>query len=303
MDDESFHLKWESFESNSISAFKGLIDNTSFHDVTLVSEDDHEIGAHRVVLSASSGVFKQILGRSRPFHQPLVFLKGVQGRDLKALLRFMYLGETEVDQEDITSFLQAGLDLQVSGLRRESVTVSKEAIFEENHETNLDINKEQEKNRAPDQLNSIESGQATKEGQIDDIDTSLIEDGKKRVSRKREIPCEYCDYKGTRTNHITRHMYKVHSIHNSKIVDNRKDELDIYSKIAIKIKEETLSQVEMTSRKKYECSECPAKFTRGDHLKRHIFGGHTNEKLTCDECSYASKRKESMKHHKDTHHQ
>ena len=301
MDDENFHLKWESFESNTISAFKGLIDNTSFHDVTLVSEDDHEIGAHKVVLSASSVFFMQILGRSWPFHQPLVFLKGVQGRDLKALLRFMYLGETEVGQEDITSFLQAGLDLQVSGIRRESLSVAKEDKSEENHETNLDINEEQEKTL--DQFNSIESGQASKEGQIDNIDTSLIKDGQKQVSRKREFPCKYCDYKGTRTNHITRHMYKVHSIHNSKIVDHRKDELDIYSKIAIKIKEETLSQIEMTSLKKYECSECPAKFTRGDHLKRHIFGGHTNEKLTCDECSYASKRKESMKHHKYIHHQ
>ena len=57
---EKFCLKWNDFSSNACKSF-GLFRNEDYlHDVTLVSDDQHQVTAHKLVLSASSEYFKNI---------------------------------------------------------------------------------------------------------------------------------------------------------------------------------------------------------------------------------------------------
>lgn len=51
---------------------------------------------------------------------PIVILKDVTYRDMSAMLRFMYQGEVNIKQEDITSFLKVAETLQIKGLTKES---------------------------------------------------------------------------------------------------------------------------------------------------------------------------------------
>merc|ERR1711923_614305 len=77
--------------------------------------DDEQIQAHKVILSACSPFFRNVLRRN-PHQQPLLYLKSVRYTDLQAVLNFMYNGEVNVAQEELNSFLAVAEELQVKGL-------------------------------------------------------------------------------------------------------------------------------------------------------------------------------------------
>jgi len=114
MDSEKFCLRWNDFEKNISFAFQELRDDKDFFDVTLAC-DDEQIQAHKVILSACSPFFRNILRRN-PHQNPLLYLKGVKFPDLQSVLNFMYHGEVNVAQGDLNSFLAVAEDLQVKGL-------------------------------------------------------------------------------------------------------------------------------------------------------------------------------------------
>ena len=86
-----------------------------FSDVTLVCEDDHQIEAHKIILSACSPFFSTVLKRNKHSH-PLVYMKGLKANDLAAIMDFIYLGEANIYQEDLDAFLAVAEDLQLKGL-------------------------------------------------------------------------------------------------------------------------------------------------------------------------------------------
>ena len=114
MSSEKFCLRWNDFESNISVAFRELRDDKDFFDVTLACDDD-QIQAHKVILSACSPFFRNILRRNAHQH-PLLYLKGVKYTDLQSVLNFMYHGEVNVAQEELNSFLAVAEDLRVKGL-------------------------------------------------------------------------------------------------------------------------------------------------------------------------------------------
>ena len=113
MSSEKFCLRWNDFESNISSAFKDIRDEKEFFDITIACEDE-QLQAHKVILSACSPFFKNVLRRNQHQH-PLLYLKGVSFRDMESVLNFMYHGEVNVAQDDLNSFLQVAEDLRVKG--------------------------------------------------------------------------------------------------------------------------------------------------------------------------------------------
>jgi len=111
---ETFCLRWNDFETNISSAFRELRDDQDFFDVTLAC-DDEQIQAHKVILSACSPFFRNVLRRN-PHQHPLLYLKGVKFTDLLSVLNFMYHGEVNIAQEELNSFLAVAEDLRVKGL-------------------------------------------------------------------------------------------------------------------------------------------------------------------------------------------
>jgi len=116
---ENFCLRWNDFESNVSGAFRDLRQEADFFDVTLGCPDGKSLQAHKVILSACSSTFKQMLrdlARSSQNPHPYIFLRGVGFADLQAVLDFMYHGEVNVAQEDLNSFLAVAEELQIKGL-------------------------------------------------------------------------------------------------------------------------------------------------------------------------------------------
>jgi len=111
---EKFCLRWNDFETNISAAFRELRDDKDFFDVTLAC-DDSQLQAHKVILSACSPFFRNIL-RKNPHQHPLLYLKGVKFKELVSVLNFMYMGEVNVAQDELNSFLSVAEELNVKGL-------------------------------------------------------------------------------------------------------------------------------------------------------------------------------------------
>ena len=112
---EKLCLQWNDFQDNVKSAFGNLRKSTDFVDVTLACEDGHQIGAHKVILAASSPFFQAVLKKNKHSH-PLIYMTGVKLADLLAIVDFLYFGEANVCQENLDSFLAIGEELQIKGL-------------------------------------------------------------------------------------------------------------------------------------------------------------------------------------------
>ena len=113
--EEKFCLKWNDFSSNASKSF-GLLRNEEYlHDVTLICDDNSQVSAHKLVLSACSEYFKTIF-RNNGNQRPLICLEGITLSELKNILDYMYNGEAKIFQENLERFLALASRLRVSGL-------------------------------------------------------------------------------------------------------------------------------------------------------------------------------------------
>ena len=116
---EKLCLKWNDFQENVNSAFGNLREDKEFTDVTLACEDGQQIQAHKVILAASSPFFQNLLNKNvKKHYHPLIYMKGVKFEDLCAIIDFLYLGEANVFQESLDSFLGIAEELKLKGLTR-----------------------------------------------------------------------------------------------------------------------------------------------------------------------------------------
>ena len=112
---EKFSLKWNDFHCNVSKTFSALRTEEDFQDVTLVSADLQQVSAHKVVLSACSKYFKNILQQNR-HSNPLLCLDGVTSSELQSVLDYIYQGEVQVYQENLDRFLAVAERFQLEGL-------------------------------------------------------------------------------------------------------------------------------------------------------------------------------------------
>ena len=82
---EKFCLKWNDFSDNLLSTFSELRCDQDLLDVALVCEDGTQIEAHKVILSAGSIFFKNIF-KIKKKETPIVYMRGLKGSDLNAIL-------------------------------------------------------------------------------------------------------------------------------------------------------------------------------------------------------------------------
>jgi len=113
---EKFCLQWSEFEASISDGFRELREKKDFFDVTLACEDK-QVQAHRVIISACSPFFNNVLRRN-PHQHPLLYLKGVKYKELLSILDFMYMGEVNLPQEELNSFLAVAEELSVKGLTK-----------------------------------------------------------------------------------------------------------------------------------------------------------------------------------------
>ena len=71
---ENFCLKWNDYDRNLSSTFCEIREDQELLDITLTCDDDKQLRAHKVILSACSPFFRNIL-RKNPHEHPLLYLR------------------------------------------------------------------------------------------------------------------------------------------------------------------------------------------------------------------------------------
>ena len=149
MDEELLLLSSDNFQKNASMSFRELWEDKDIADVTLVTGDDQQIKAHKVILSSCSTFFKKVFVKNQ-HRNILIYLTNIRKEDLDNLLRFVYLGQCEVSQEHLKRFLNAAKQLNIKeldGLKPWKKQLSGELEapvkeFEEGECIDLDVTKE-----------------------------------------------------------------------------------------------------------------------------------------------------------------
>jgi hypothetical protein len=123
---EKYDLTWRHHVDNLAIEVK---QDDAFFDVTLATNEGF-VKAHRLVLAASSPLFKKILLGMRHIQDPILFIRGVELKDLKMIVGFIYEGQVQVAQEHMEALLKVAEELEIKGLTEEtdsSLTMESEA--------------------------------------------------------------------------------------------------------------------------------------------------------------------------------
>ena len=264
MECESYNLNWAEFDSYTSKTFRDLLSSQEYTDVTLVCDDDDVIRAHKVILSACSPFFNRILKKTDQTN-PMVYLSDVNLNELKAIVNFMYLGQTNVEQENLQRFLKIAAKFQVRGLTdnktedNSDVTAGKSCkkmpglskvknnSYGEQEELFIPGPAVEDHSQAPgyyyennltgpDDLEDMESVD-TNQLRSDPLRSEM---GVMAVGEDNKYPCDQCDYKATYACNLASHKRTVHE--------------GVY----------------------YTCSLCSYKSSRKDRLNKHYLNKHGN---------------------------
>ena len=116
---EIFNLSWNDFQTNVLRSFSNLRKDTALCDVTLVTDDQKLVRAHRIVLSTCSEFFKNIFQNSQSnSHHLMLYLSDLSSQDLNTILDYIYLGEARIYQDGLENFLKLAQKLKLEGLQQ-----------------------------------------------------------------------------------------------------------------------------------------------------------------------------------------
>jgi len=287
MEVENYLLTKNDFELCTTGAFKNLLNETEFVDVTLACPDEKQIDAHKVVLSACSPFFKKILLKNKKKDQ-LIYLKGILSRDLMSILQFMYTGQTKVCKENLDCFLLAAQELQVEGLVYSEIGQSqgkemkgKDKSTKEKH-VNFSKLIEEEVNKKELDYVKIQPPPVKKEPKTPRKEPKTPKKVKtSNISLKPDFKCEECQLYLQNQNHFDVHNEMLHKKAvkpqdlNLKIepVD---DSLNTTDTEMVDVKSTNLEPKEAYTEKDFSCETDGCEFVtkhRND-LKAHILSLH-----------------------------
>ena len=217
--------------------FKDLWVESPFADVTLVSDDQIQTMAHKVVLSACSPVLKTLLVNN-PHSHPLLYLRGIKQTELQALMKFMYFGETQIFQKGIKEFMNKAKELKIK------------------------VTEGQESDGCG---NSAEESKAEKNFKTEQCETKPTQE--ELAGNDERFSCDECDAVFSYLGVLSRHKQSKHdSLLNIDAASfSCADCSSIFSSKG-NLNKHTKSKHECLT---YQCDECNAVFTQINTLDRH----------------------------------
>ena len=162
---KKFSIKWENFQTAVSSSFSKLRNEEDFYDVTLVTDDEQYIEAHKVVLASSSQFFKKILKMTK-ITNPLIYLSGIKYAELSLIIDYIYTGEVQLYEEDVDSFFKSAQKLKVEGLSNGNV--DSEEYPPSSDELKEEISNEEESQQEENPNEDDELKEATKQTEVKD---------------------------------------------------------------------------------------------------------------------------------------
>jgi len=200
-----FHQDFNSFTG---SAFEILYSDQYFTDVTLVCDEDKQLNAHKFILSSCSILFRRILMKN-PHQHPLIYLNGIDFKNLQAILQFIYLGQIEIAHDTLKQFIETARELEINGLAG--------LEYESNDQTNSDkalaqiaeVTYESEKEFLKDEYNhssaniSLPTEEEYLVSEDNDPDAEVI-------TQTIKLNCDQCEQCFPGKNSLKKHIRTIH---------------------------------------------------------------------------------------------
>jgi len=114
MDGGLLSLKWNNHKTTFFHVLSNIRKKEAYCDATLAC-DGRFYPVHKLVLSTCSDYFEEMFEKTKD-KQPVIVLKDIRHEDLEALLNYMYLGEVNVLQNDLSGLIKAAECLRIKGL-------------------------------------------------------------------------------------------------------------------------------------------------------------------------------------------
>jgi len=332
---EKFCLRWNDFESNISLAFRELREEKDFFDVTLAC-DDNQIQAHKVILSACSPFFRNVLRRN-PHQHPLLYLKGVKYSELISVLNFMYMGEVNVAQEELNSFLAVAEDLRVKGLTQNNAEAPTKVAPKQDHQKPVIMRKDPPdrelpgpappKRPRPVSTNQNISNQAAVRRPSyptqddDDIQEVVPVKSEPRdppppqplISDERQQQAVYQEDQGILggQDHGTVAIDDTYADESYDYgqygYDDGSGLMDPNSGMAMEgdgnkamkavVTSKMYESVDVTGKKLWQCAECDYARTKKDHVTKHVEQKHSGIQFHCEFCHAVFYRRDTYREH------
>ena len=310
-----------------------------FSDVTIVSDDQVNVRAHKDILCFFSDALKNILQPMHDDTHTVIFLKGIRHQEIEAILSFIYLEEFEIEDTKIPELLSAAKSLEISQLR--SVL---EKTPDENHKNETKMTEISDKsapnsfhdewNKANESVTKNILPQNSESEVLSPIGGHKDLDKTKTVFIQEVHNCSDCFKVFSSRKSLHRHMRKQHedSVYMKQVaVKSESVELDIKPpRVALDsserakrwrdrnpiqkvncpecgktISNRTLRQhVKLAhSIKDKKCTECDKCFGTQKSLELHMKHTHGDKEFVCDQCDYRSATNGGLKHHIESKHE
>ena len=264
-DFEKLGFAMTSYFDHSKVLMSKLLSTGELSDVTIVSDDQVRIKAHKFMLMYYSSVFQNLFASDETRHSSdsILYLRGITYEELKPILEFIYNGQVVCHQKRIPIFLKVAKDLKIKEMN-ESLSEDKEGNLEVEVETNKENNEHFDteiENKGINYADQSKHDQTTKI--IEENDEAETEE---RKAEKKLFHCPECDSLFTNFSSMQEHYRIKHK------------------------------------NKKQQCNYCDYKTSSSSHLYRHVRSIHEQIQHFCDFCDYKVTRKDILNVHIRKHH-
>ena len=288
-----FNLSHDQYGETAKDTLKSLVTDEDFTDITLACAGDKQIKAHKVILGSYSTIFKNII-LSVQQQNPVIYLRGVKYEELRAIINFIYLGETKVKQDNFASFMEIAQEFNIKGLavnmEEPKKTNEEQSNFEKKEAVeNVDVDYDIVEDTVFD---NIEEGVVKTEQMgtgTDEVDADI----QKAIlvpQEKMGYDCTRCKKEFSDKSNLSRHIRSQHEgiTYSCDLCDYKaKQSTNLnYHKIA-----------KHSDCNPFECPNCRKPFSDKSNLQRHIKSQHEGIVYSCILCDYNSKQTTQLKAH------
>ena len=276
MHQEKYNLNWHTYSDHLKEMLHDMMKTDELTDVTLVCDDKRQLKAHKIVLSACSSVFKNII-QTLPEKASVIYLRGIQHQEMESILEFMYMGVATFYQERMNDFLNVAKNLEIK-------EISKDLEFDEQFTDNDNPDLEIPQNRVDCESEVSNDPPNELVNRSGDKNTYNYE-----TTKHNSLTCNTCNLIFTRKQCLTRHIQSIHE--GGKYACNQCDK-QFTAQHSLTIHIQSIHEGV-----KYDCNQCDQQFTIHSHLKRHIRSIHEGVKYACKQCDQQFKHPEHLKVH------
>ena len=288
MAEKKLSLSQKDFELFKESSLKDNLVKRRFADVTLACNDDKQVDAHRIILSAQSLFFRRIFEVNNR-RDILIYLHNISSSEMENMLEFLYFGQAEVNESVFEKFIALG------------------KIFEIKVFTDLELNSS----------NDPESMTETLLGAGYEGDNLLINKSLLKRQPNGKYPCDQCDYQSVVRSGVRRHQERVHlgikyscdecTKKYGDPYDLRIHKQSAHEGVFYKCEQcgKTFPQHKTLLLHEREhqgidtkCTQCEKSFQSTFALNYHVNKLHDGLKHVCDLCDFRTNRIYRLKEHK-----